>query len=764
MISFDDLNVNVDTSAIENSINLISNSVQSISDTLTWLIYESSQYTDSSMMVSDLVIIRSNTSALSSDFMNLTSTFSGGKYQINISDTKSDYDLGCLYNLTGGSYTVSSENSKYYSFGGLGLDLFSYSNNSNCTFEGHIKSFDCLTIDGSSNTYSNLKVDEFNNKNVRSFVGENVSIPFKSCSYMYRNRISNYGIISNCTLTSYNTITNFGSVNGNIIGSTWNNFTLTGLFNSNTLKGNIGLSIRDGSVESNSFSSTGDVNITGENISFAGNTLRYISTCQVAGNYNSNSISNVVYLYNSYKYFSKNTLSNITCMNLYNKMGVSSNSISSLRSCNLDAISVMKNTLIMTILDVNPLLYSSNVITGVKNNVNNVQNFVSNSLNIDELNIDFPITNPSFSKNSILVDTLSVNRFFSEYFTDNIINVGNFLDFNYGSSEVYDASLNYLLSDYIAETKVLGKYNLVPYVRSLNNSISSLNNSISSLSNSISTLTGGGGNAFVSICAHDSNINYEASLWPKNIDVLKLNLMNSEHNILWNGGNYSNGTISNLLVNNWDLSSISYGMYSALSFYNVLIKSMTYNRLSNTITNTGSLFSGNLYTINNLYYTHIDRTTNYNETSDSQVLIRNGIIHNLNLSFKTNGNLNGADLIFSDSVGKFNLSGVMPMNLIESCSISTFNYKDFTTTDGSSLIGACVNKCTIDALYFDPDRIYTNTRVFRQCSIKNANVVCTPLMWGMSSAQYRNLIADAISGMSNTTADVVPISYVSSWP
>ena len=1104
MISFDDLNVsvNIDTSAIENSINLIKNdtsslndSVSSISDTLTWLLYESSQYTDSTMAVSDLVILRSNTSKLSSDklessdFTGFTNTMTDllNKYQINMSDVKSDYNLECLYNLTGGSYTVENQSSKHYSFGGLGIDSFSFRQNSNCTFEGTINSFLYSHMSGGSNTFSNVKITNLSDVRMRRITFSNASVNFNN-DYIYSCRISNHGNFSNNTFAGQISVTNTGLIYNNTFRDADNhNFTV------------------NGSMRSNIFSSAA-ISIVAENLQFYYNSGSDGSTNRVsirnkkpiAVAYNSFSrglidAENADFFNNTFTDLytlkgtncSMNNIGTITNLIINSGHDFDKNTVSSLRFADVSISHFRSNDVkMLDFLDAYvSTSFINNTFTGTAADIT-LTDFRDNSLNIDELNVEFRITNPSFTGNSILVDTFSVNRFLSEYFTDNILNVGNYLDFNYGSSEVYDASLNFLLSDYIPETKVLGKYNLVPYIRSLSESISTMtgggsevkyqidasdikttydmnnlynltgggwvlstqdekfnfnhlnllvvpsdasnnvvrgdidsissnsvnyfnmningdllnntinyntiegkchltdnivsggyinistlsgldlatgntfkemninlnngyasnnsfndvgnitlrnnrfeNNSIDTVyyvneigaalssnnitsiknikcdnvnvykntisqidniniengnfkSNSIgnirgninvgemnnnsilsgnidvkfdvftgnsilggnytlngdlnsfsgntidcnllnlnsieqsylngntltissldfnygssnvydaslnyllsdyipeskvlgrynlvpyvrSLMNGGGGNGYISVNAYDSNISYESPIWPKNIDFLKLNLMNTEMNILWQGGVYENGTISNLLVNNWNLNTASYGMYSLLSFNNVLIKSMTYDYQNMTQTRTGSLFSGSNYTIDNLYYTHIKLSTNYNETSDSMPLIRNGVINNLNLNFYSNGNKNAADIIFSDTVGKFNLSGVMPYNLIESCSISTFNYKDFTTTDASPLIGACVHRCTIDGLYFDPDRIYTNTRIFNQCSIKNANVVCTPLMWDMSSAQYRNLIANAISGLSNTTTDVVPISYVSSWP
>jgi hypothetical protein len=54
--------------------------------------------------------------------------------------------------------------------------------------------------------------------------------------------------------------------------------------------------------------------------------------------------------------------------------------------------------------------------------------------------------------------------------------------------------------------------------------------------------------------------------------------------------------------------------------------------------------------------------------------------------------------------------------------------------------------------------------MFESCSIKNAFVVCTPLAWDMSSAQFRASIASAFSGGSNTTTDVVPITFMPVFP
>jgi hypothetical protein len=1131
MISFDDLNVsvNIDTSAIENSINLIKNdtsslndSVQSISDTLTWLIYESSQYTDSTMAVSDLVILRSNTSKLSADkletsaFNDFTSTFSP-KYQINMSDVKSDYNLECLYNLTGGSYTVSKQNSKHYSFGGLGIDSFSYYENSNCTFEGTINSFLNSYMSGGSNTFSNIKIPNLNNMRMRRVWGEYASINFNSDS-LYSCRISNHGNYNNNTFAGRIYLTNTGSINNNtfkdddIISMTLNgtmrsnivssaaiNIVAEGLgfnYNSGSDGSTNRVSIKDKKPIAVAYNSFSRGYLDAENADFYSNTFTDLYTLKVSS-CSANNISTITNLImNSGFDFDKNTVSSLHFADL---------KLSHFRSNDvkmLDFLDMYAST-----------SFINNTFTGTAADIT-LTNFLDNSLNIDELNVDFRITNPSFTGNSILVDTFSVNRFLSEYFTNNILNVGNYLDFNYGSSEVYDASLNFLLSDYVDESKVLGKYNLVPYIRSLSESISTMtggggegkyqynftdvssisnvdyenlygltgsisgiqftnpglkitgpnelnsctltsmsdcavvvaslvNNSISNVSNLemkvnrflnsnifkdvknmnltqyiissnsfangwlisnnglnclnntfssnriihfegndvknnqissasffnvlannleentlssisnmimngnecylnnarnvkcgncfanviennnfvtitnlnqtankidsnlysyVSTLTidaasirgnyvngenidvsgsyitkntfsgfqnaiinvnsvfssnsigngtyfnlnnyntsvnvsgnsfyvdelkmnriytdyftkntisvnkmldfdygssnvydaslnyllsdyvdeskvlgkynlvpyvrslmNGGGNGNISICAFAKNLRNQIILFPDNIDTFNLNInfSNTDTGPLLDGITFSNKTINKFLVNNWNLTSG--GLRSIMSMKNVSINTFWYDADWNAYIHTGSLFScstSNGLTINEVNYTHNTHYTSSMDTiNEIYPICSNATFGTVNMSFFQNQFAYAP--IYNNTIKQLNMSGSTPVLAGLKCSISTFNYKDFINSTHIDSTNPPFKSCTFGNILFSPSSTISTSRIFNQCSIKNANVVCTPLMWDMSSATYRAWMAEAIAGFNNTTTDVVPMSYVVSWP
>lgn len=1144
MISFDDLNVNIDTSAIENSIKLIKNdtsslndSVSSISDTLTWLIYESSQYTDSTMAVSDLVILRSNTYNLSigkletSAFNDFTSTFSP-KYQINMSDVKSDYNLECLYNLTGGSYTVSKQDSKHYSFGGLGIDSFSYYENSNCTFEGVINSFLNSYMSGGSNTFSNIKITNLSNVRMRRVFGEHASINFNSDS-LYSCRISNHGNYNNNTFAGYIYLTNTGIIYNNTFkNNDVHNITINGYMGSNIVS-SAALSILAESLQfysnSGSDGSTNRVSIYDmKPISINDNSFSRGLIRAERADFYMNTFTDLYTLKASN--CTGNNINTITNLIMNDGASIYKNTISSIRFANLRLSNFRSNDVKMIdFLDMNvSTSFGKNTFTGSKANIT-ATNFTDNSLNIDELNVNFRISNPSFTGNSILVDTFSVNRFLSEYFTNNILNVGNCLDFNYGSSEVYDASLNFLLSDYVAESKVLGKYNLIPYIRSLSNEISTItggggegkyqinysdvksdynkeclynltggvisgndysesilinlginyldefksntksqggsmyisgkinsfndnslkylslkgidikslySNSFESLtymanndlksnivstgeiinhgdvlsnsilqgdifntghsfrgnniysgslinlnglfalgnnflsnsglninayqvstnsmenikqadlngnlyysntihsinkldvnarichSNTISHITmlnqeastlksnkysimtegtincfgigsntfdvvrhlslngydvsknsfdsilqgefriddlfysntfngvylnlnnhnasvdvsgnnisvddlkmnriyteyftkntisinrmldfdygssnvydaslnyllsdyvdeskvlgkynlvpyvrnlmNGGGNGNVSICAFAKNLRNQIILFPDNIDTFNLNInfSNTDTGPLLDGITFSNKTINKFLVNNWNLTSG--GLRSIMSMKNVSINTFWYDADWNAYIHTGSLFScstSNGLTINEVNYTHNTHYTSSMDTiNEIYPICSNATFNNVNMSFFQNQFAYAP--IYNNTIGKLNMSGSTPVLAGLKCSISTFNYKDFINSTHIDSTNPPFKSCTFNNILFSPSSTISLSRIFNQCSIKNANVVCTPLMWDMSSATYRAWIAEAIAGFNNTTTDVIPISYVQNW-
>ena len=349
--------------------------------------------------------------------------------------------------------------------------------------------------------------------------------------------------------------------------------------------------------------------------------------------------------------------------------------------------------------------------------------------------------NTGFSNNSIHAYSLSFKDMDTGIFTNNSFTIGNYLDFNYGSSNVYDASLNYLLSDYVPETKVLGKYNLVPYVRSLMN---------------------GGAGAKQSICAYDKNIAAQAQLWTDEIGTLNFNIVNST-NVITSAGATWHGTIDKCFINHWD--NKSYGLFSLISFSgDCRIKELIYDRRQNTVEKTGSLFSGNNLFIDTLKYSGITTMAEkWNETSDYYPLARGATISEADLSFS---GCQVAHLpLYSNTISKLKMSGSVPYQVGSTLSIRSFFWKDFSTfPSNEGYLGIPFNSCTIDNLYIDTDRLYTNTSVFGHCSIKNAFVVCTPLAWDMSSGSYRSIVREMISMLSNTTTDIPPMSYVSVWP
>lgn len=112
---------------------------------------------------------------------------------------------------------------------------------------------------------------------------------------------------------------------------------------------------------------------------------------------------------------------------------------------------------------------NSNFIYNTKNYITCESMFKNNTVLCEEMKLEKINTNLQFSSNSIKLDSLYINNINKDDLSKNTIVINNYLDFNYGSSNVYDSNLNYLLSDYIDESKVLGKYNLIPYLRNMNN-------------------------------------------------------------------------------------------------------------------------------------------------------------------------------------------------------------------------------------------------------------------------------------------------------
>jgi hypothetical protein len=513
----------------------------------------------------------------------------------------------------------------------------------------------------------------------------------------------------------------------------------------NTFSSNRIIHFEGNDVKNNQISSASFFNVLANNLEE--NTLSSISNMIMNGN--------ECYLNNARNVKCGNCFANViennnfvTITNLNQTANkIDSNLYSYVSTLTIDAASIRGNYVNGENIDVSGSYITKNTFSGFQNAIINVNSvFSSNSIgNGTYFNLNNYNTSVNVSGNSFYVDELKMNRIYTDYFTKNTISVNKMLDFDYGSSNVYDNELNYLLSDYIDESKVLGKYNLVPYVRSLMN---------------------GGGNGNVSICAFAKNLRNQIILFPDNIDTFNLNInfSNTDTGPLLDGITFSNKTINKFLVNNWNLTSG--GLRSIMSMKNVSINSFWYDADWNAYIHTGSLFScstSNGLTINEVNYTHNTHYTSSMDTiNEIYPICSNATFGTVNMSFFQNQFAYAP--IYNNTIKQLNMSGSTPVLAGLKCSISTFNYKDFINSTHIDSTNPPFKSCTFGNILFSPDSTISTSRIFNQCSIKNANVVCTPLMWDMSSATYRAWMAEAIAGFNNTTTDVVPMSYVSVWP
>lgn len=700
----------------------------------------------------DLTPIYNSLSALSLNklestaftFFTNTLTISGAglPYQIDFTDVSVlSANSRCLYNITDTISGLSLTTESIVKITGPEM----ISNNS---FQ--MKGFEFNAKDIASNTITLSGTGELNAYRIfdNSFVGSDYQGYLEEkADNIINNTISDvYGFNLTGDNLSSNLITSDRLINISAVSFTHNTFNSNYILNLNIASG-----------QKNSFSKLGNMNLTANsfgsnylssieagfmNISYGNSNSFSIVSCQIdAKNIYKNSITscNLVGRIDS---FTGNNIgagwidvkgvafkqNSINGDNLIFKNGKSfnSNSIRVLNHCDLKHINYVNNNTFKLVSNV----YLHANFSFAKNSFSNVDNF--------ECDIQRP---SGFSDNSISVYSLSFKEMDTGVFTNNSFTIGNFLDFNYGSSNVYDASLNYLLSDYVPETKILGKYNLVPYVRSLMN---------------------GMGGVKQSICAYDKNIVAQAQLWTDEIGTLNLNIVNST-NIITSAGATWHGTIDKCFINHWD--NKSYGLFSLISFSgDCRIKELIYDRRQNTVEKTGSLFSGNNLFIDTLRYSGITTMAEkWNETSDYYPLARGATISEADLSFS---GCQVAHLpLYSNTISKLKMSGSVPYQVGSTLSIRSFYWKDFSTfPSNEGYLGIPFNSCTIDNLYIDTDRLYTNTSVFGHCSIKNAYVVCTPLAWDMSSGSYRSIVREMISMLSNTTTDIPPMSFVSDWP
>lgn len=701
----------------------------------------------------DLTPIYNSLSALSLNklestaftFFTNTLTISGAglPYQIDFTDVSVlSANSGCLYNITdtisGLSLTTTSfvkitgpEMVSNNTFNMRVLDLNAKEISSNTiTLSGigdmnAYRILDNLFIGTDYRGYLELKGNNIITNTINSMCGINlagIEVSSNSLSFDKLVNISAVSFTRNTLSNNYAANLNVGYGQRNVINKIGN------------------MNLTANSLGNNSFSSiqNGYLNVSLGNY----NSFQYASFQIDAANIYDNTFSigyysgrvrsftgnSITYgqLHGDFDYFMRNTMKE-NILNINTGVSFKSNTISSLDNCKLGfELSISSNSFINI-----PYLEATVANTFVSNTLSNIGNF-------EYVNIN---TNHGFSNNSIHAYSLSFKNMDSGIFTNNSFTIGNYLDFNYGSSNVYDASLNYLLSDYVPETKVLGKYNLVPYVRSLLN---------------------GGAGAKQSICAYDKNIAAQAQLWTDEIGTLNLNIVNST-NVITSAGATWHGTIDKCFINHWD--NKSYGLFSLISFSgDCRIKELIYDRRQNTVEKTGSLFSGNNLFIDTLKYSGITTMAEkWNETSDYYPLARGATISEADLSFS---GCQVAHLpLYSNTISKLKMSGSVPYQVGSTLSIRSFFWKDFSTfPSNEGYLGIPFNSCTIDNLYIDTDRLYTNTSVFGHCSIKNAFVVCTPLAWDMSSGSYRSIVREMISMLSNTTTDIPPMSYVSVWP
>ena len=702
----------------------------------------------------DLTPIYNSLSALSLNklestaftFFTNTLTISGAglPYQIDFSDVSVlSANSRCLYNITdtisGLSLTTASivkitgpdlisKNS--FDISDLELNIHSMSSNTiTISGVGKIDGYEIgkNSFRGSSfKGYLMMTGHNIQDNLIRSEVGVDFIGPLMTKNTFQYNKLCDFSIAS---FTS-NVFNNHNIINLNV-NSAMNN-TLTGIgnfnltangFHNHSVSGVEAGYINISYAQSNTLSNV-KCHIDAKNI--YNNTINWCYWLGKIQSFTGNSLSNF-YFDGCISYFANNTIEGDM---LKNGMGESfkSNSISTMNDCDLG--------------------YINSVFSNTFNNISHMKltahsSFKDNNLSeIGDFEFERGKTNCIITGNSIHAYSLSFKDMDTDIFTNNSFTIGNFLDFNYGSSNVYDASLNYLLSDYVPETKVLGKYNLVPYVRSLMN--------------------GGGGGAKQSICAYDKNIAAQAQLWTDEIGTLNLNIVNST-NVITSAGATWHGTIDKCFINHWD--NKSYGLFSLISFSgDCRIKELIYDRRQNTVEKTGSLFSGNNLFIDTLKYSGITTTAEqWNQTSDYYPLARGATISEADLSFS---GCQVAHLpLYSNTISKLKMSGSVPYQVGSTLSIRSFFWKDFSTfPSNEGYLGIPFNSCTIDNLYIDTNRLYTNTSVFGHCSIKNAFVVCTPLAWDMSSGSYRSIVREMISMLSNTTTDIPPMSFVSDWP
>ena len=700
----------------------------------------------------DLTPIYNSLSALSLNklestaftFFTNTLTISGAglPYQIDFTDVSVlSANSRCLYNITDTISGLSLTTESILKI--TGPDLVN-----NNSFK--MKVFEFNAKDIASNTITFSGTGELNAYRIfdNSFIGTDYQGYLEEkADNIINNTFSNvYGFNLTGDNFSSNSIASGRLVNISAVSFTHNTFSgnhilnlnvETGQRNSFTKAGNMNLTVN--SLGTNSLSS---IEAGFMNISYGNNNSFKSVSCQIdAKNIYSNSFTSCN-LMGRIDSFTENSFSggwidvdgvalksnSINGDNIIFRNGKSFgyNYVHDLKNCDLKYINHINSNTFETVSNI----YLKAHFSFNNNSLSNVENF--------ECDIE---RNTGFSNNSIHAYSLSFKDMDTGIFTNNSFTIGNYLDFNYGSSNVYDASLNYLLSDYVPETKVLGKYNLVPYVRSLMN---------------------GGAGAKQSICAYDKNIAAQAQLWTDEIGTLNLNIVNST-NVITSAGATWHGTIDKCFINHWD--NKSYGLFSLISFSgDCRIKELIYDRRQNTVEKTGSLFSGNNLFIDTLKYSGITTMAEkWNETSDYYPLARGATISEADLSFS---GCQVAHLpLYSNTISKLKMSGSVPYQVGSTLSIRSFFWKDFSTfPSNEGYLGIPFNSCTIDNLYIDTDRLYTNTSVFGHCSIKNAFVVCTPLAWDMSSGSYRSIVREMISMLSNTTTDIPPMSYVSVWP
>jgi hypothetical protein len=407
----------------------------------------------------------------SSIFNNFTSTLTisgGSPYQIPFDDIPSDAELFCLYNITGDVANKSLTQTLALS----ALNSFNNNTLNGSFFDINAKSISLNQISASRN---NLRAIDFESNSLYQYVYTgyyNVDAHF-----LRKNTYSSFGMV--CVSGYMEQSDSFTSIqkcdiNDFIISS--NTFNKVNVLNLDALL-----------VQQGKYSSIGMFNCSAQDLT--GIQLSYVP----GGNLNvSYAGSNTISEFLGHAEINNLFTNTLSYNFMYGKINsLSSNSISEntlfLESCDLKRnkfsrgllnVGVGRNVATNTISRVSNV-YLGHVIEMKFNTCGWIYNMkvgAASSFYNNELgeinNFEYSAEHTyyhTFSGNTIQASTVSFKTINSSIFTDNSLTINEVLDFNYGSSNVYDSNLHYLLDGYVDESKVLGKYNLIPYLRNLNN-------------------------------------------------------------------------------------------------------------------------------------------------------------------------------------------------------------------------------------------------------------------------------------------------------